>query len=322
MHLVTGSNRTAMTINIKRRKEQYEKQADVAAASIRETARWMVGGVTVAIAAVIAGTSLSALAAPANTPGELRLVIAVGGLVVGFAGLSYLLSFALRVIVPPGLTLADFGVVPKADKQQQATGDESPRAYKSGALQPGKSSANDISKEWREQINHVVEPIILYATGRQHDNIYKFCKFLDNPRHDNGAPYNPPQRQELADATDYIAAVAKLEYRRLLFRELSKNTFWATPLVAIGFVAFVWAANTDEAGINRIAVFEKEVPVHPDDKMILARAFGDETCAVDMLRVLVLGEWPSGAQEIVTTPRPGCAPIRLRLDHGRFSAMR
>jgi hypothetical protein len=90
--------------DIEERVHAIEQQADAAGISLRETAKWIISGIAVAAAGVIAGTSLSSLGA-LDIGG--RLYAAISAAIVGFIGLAYLFASALKVITPPSLTLRD-----------------------------------------------------------------------------------------------------------------------------------------------------------------------------------------------------------------------
>ena len=63
----------------------------------------------------------------------------------------------------------------------------------------------------------------------------------------------------------------------------------------------------------------KEIDVNPNDAPALRKAMAAPACVDTKLSVVVLREWRSGSQEVVTVPNGSCSPVRLRLDHGRLS---
>jgi hypothetical protein len=106
--------------------------------------------------------------------------------------------------------------------------------------------------------------------------------------------------------------------RQLSFRRLTRRTFVVTSIIALAFMAFAWAANPAKDQPRVVPALEKQVDVNPNDTARLGKILGP-TCVDAKLHVIVLGEWRSGVQEVVTVPNPSCHPVRLRLDHGRFS---
>ncbi|CCV10564.1 hypothetical protein [Mesorhizobium sp. STM 4661] len=78
--------------------------------SLRDTAKWLVGGVVATAAAVFAGSSLTSLGALDPTADQQRLLFALGGLVVGFIGLAAILGPAFRVLVVETRTVREFAV--------------------------------------------------------------------------------------------------------------------------------------------------------------------------------------------------------------------
>ncbi|WP_027059334.1 hypothetical protein [Mesorhizobium loti] len=76
--------------------------------SLRDTAKWLVGGVVATAAAVFAGSSLTSLGALDPTEDRQRMLLALGALLVGFAGLAIILIPALRILVVEARTFREF----------------------------------------------------------------------------------------------------------------------------------------------------------------------------------------------------------------------
>ncbi|MGX5831515.1 hypothetical protein [Mesorhizobium sp. 43Arga] len=87
------------------------------AQSLRDTAKWLVGGVVATAAAVFAGSSLTSFGALDPTADEHRMVLAVGGLAAGFVGLCVVMVPALRVLVVEARTFRDFATTMDAEIQ-------------------------------------------------------------------------------------------------------------------------------------------------------------------------------------------------------------
>jgi hypothetical protein len=83
---------------------------------------------------------------------------------------------------------------------------------------------------------------------------------------------------------------------------------------------FAWAANPEKTDVARLRPIQASLAVRPEDLPPLRKLLDAPECARATLDVIVVGEWKSGAQDVVTAPKPGCAPVRLRLAHGRLSA--
>lgn len=75
-----------------------------ASSSLRETAKWLVGGVAATSAGIFAGSSLTRLGSLNFIDHPMRLSLAVGGLCLGFAGLGFILRRALKVLTVEALS--------------------------------------------------------------------------------------------------------------------------------------------------------------------------------------------------------------------------
>jgi len=75
-----------------------------ASTSLRETAKWLVAGVTASAVAIFAGSSLTKLGSLDFTNQPCRLSLAIGGLAFGFAGLAYIFARAIAVLTVESLS--------------------------------------------------------------------------------------------------------------------------------------------------------------------------------------------------------------------------
>ncbi len=75
-----------------------------ASASLRETAKWLVGGVTATAVGIFAGSSLTNLGSLDFTEDAQRLSIVILGLILGFSGLAAILAAAIRVLTVEGFS--------------------------------------------------------------------------------------------------------------------------------------------------------------------------------------------------------------------------
>jgi hypothetical protein len=267
--------------DLDKRVSHTEKQVEAVGVSLRETAKWIISGIAVAAAGVIAGTSLSSLGAFGI---EWRLLAAFSAASIGFIGLGYLFASALKVIIPPHLTLED-------------------------AID-GKT----ISAQWKQEIEIRMRPLLAPFSG----TLKGFCDHLRASTNLDGSPLSPDETRSLSTYRRLLGSTVSLELQRLLFRRLTLKTFIVTPIIALTFLLFAWAANPAKEDL-RVPALEKAVDVQPNDIARLGRVLGNPLCVGARLDVIVFGEWRSGVQEIVTVPKPSCPPTRLRLDHGRFS---
>jgi hypothetical protein len=267
--------------DLEERVSAIEKQVVAAGISMQETAKWIISGVAVAAAGVIAGASLSSL-------GELgvgwRLFAALSAAAVGIGGLGYLFASALKVIVPPSLTLQDF------------------------------ADGREISADWKEKIELRTKPLLRPFSV---NTLKDFSDYLRAPKNHDGSPLSPNETRSLYVSRRLIGLTANSELRQLLFSGLTLKTFVVTPIIALAIFVFAWAATPAKEEV--VPTLEKLVDVNQDDIALLGKALGAPGCVDAKLDVIVLGEWRSDVQDVVTVPQPSCPPVRLRLDQGRFS---
>jgi len=77
-----------------------------ASQSLRDTAKWLVGGVVATAAGVFAGTSLTAFGSLNPLTDTARFGAAIGGLLFGFVALAFILGYAVRVLTRESMSLA------------------------------------------------------------------------------------------------------------------------------------------------------------------------------------------------------------------------
>ncbi|WP_315803207.1 hypothetical protein [Bradyrhizobium sp. SZCCHNS3002] len=272
--------------DVEERVNETGRRVESNAISLRDTAKWIIGGIAVAAAGVIAGTSLSSL----GTLGfGWQLLVAISAAMAGFIALGCLFASSLKVIVPPNLTLEDF-----------ADGKELPH-------------------RWKMQIERSAAPLLerLSITGLQ-----GFRDYVRADTNSDGSPRSPDQKRAVVALRKLVQSTANLELQRLLFRQLTLETFWITPIVGLAFAAFAFVTSAAKEEIRVVPAVEVPVVVAQDNVALLSKVLGAPMCVEGALNVIVLGEWRSGVQDVVTVPKPSCPPVRLRLDHGRFSSAR
>lgn len=260
-----------------------KSKADVA--SLRETSKWIISGVAVAAAGLMAGTSLSSLGDLGSDFGSSwRLFAALLAAVVGFTSLGYLFSSALNAIVPPNYSLLDF------------------------------ADCEEIPESWRNHIENKVRPHFELCEKK---TLKEFCNHCINPRKKDGSPYSANGLRKLDALQRIIKSMAISIFQRHLLNKLKRETLVVTPIIALAIFVFSWAANPPDEKV--VQPLEKIVDVNQDDIVVLGKALGSSSCADAKMHVIVLGEWRSGVQDVVTVPKSYCPPVRFRLDHGRFS---
>lgn len=79
-----------------------------ASASLRDTAKWLVGGVTATAAGVFAGSSLTNLGSLDFAEHGTRLGLAIGGALLGFVGLGLILSYAIIALTVESIDFQSF----------------------------------------------------------------------------------------------------------------------------------------------------------------------------------------------------------------------
>jgi hypothetical protein len=169
--------------------------------------------------------------------------------------------------------------------------------------------ANMNSKE----IEAAVKPIL----NAPIQDLKQFCDYLRHPKRPDESDLSNDEYVSLHKTRRLVETEAYAALRLLLFDKLKYKTFALMPIIVAAFVGFSWAANP--AKLSEVPAVEKSVEVNPNDVATLQTALGGPACVVAKLPVIVVGEWPSGVQDVVTVPRASCPPMRLRLDNGRFS---
>ncbi len=266
---------------------QAEDKAAVSA--LRDTAKWIIGGVALASGGVIAGSSLTGLGSLGL---DWRLLVAVGGAAVGFTALAILLSLAIEVITP---RTYDLHAIVIRGETISARDLDIILVKVQASMPAGLPSIREMVcldvKLSEKAVSANSEVTDALYDKRVNLNIY------------------------LRNATSSI----RFEHSRMMFDALTKRLFMTAPVIALSFGVFAWAANPPKDNPADVAPMVKDVDVHPNDVAALRKAMAAPACLDTKLSVVVLREWRSGSQEVVTVPKGSCPPIRLRLDNGRLS---
>lgn len=185
-----------------------------AAQSLRDTAKWLVGGVVATAAGVFAGTSLTAFGSLDPFTNTLRMSLAVGGVFVGFGGLAFIFAAAIGVLNRHSITFREIAKTNGADKTSL------------DALRPV------LLERYRQAL----------PRGAQ-----TFADYVDQV--DAALSHNPitdADRELISRAREHSAIVGSDASFLMVASRLRKliRTIWgATPLAILGLGLFAWAAN-------------------------------------------------------------------------------
>jgi hypothetical protein len=208
-----------------------DSAASKGAQSLRDTAKWLVGGVAATAAGVFAGGSLTSLGALDPTADVLRLGLAGLGLVLGFAGLAWVLFAAIGVLMVESRTIRDIA-----------------------------SASRDVDSDlvWlRGQLEGRYKKDFPTGVG----DLATYVERVD------AAVATMPQTQDtqllLARATRDFPSMGEdgaFQLVRYRFTRLVRALAWGVPPAAIGFAIFAWAANPPPASPHK-AVFSLKLDV-------------------------------------------------------------
>lgn len=185
-----------------------------AAQSLRDTARWMVGGVVGTAAGIFAGSSLTAFGSLDPVANTLRLILAIGGLLVGFGALAVILHHAISVLTRESMTFREIA-----------------------------SAGHDNLPEWVEVRARLLERY----RDRLPPGAASFADYVglvDQARSTN--PQTPATAQLLARAREdntLFGADGSFLFVRARFERLVCALWRAAPFAILGFALFAWAAN-------------------------------------------------------------------------------
>lgn len=205
-----------------------------ASQSLRDTAKWLVGGVVATAAGVFAGSSLTTFGSLDPESDRLRLLLAICGLLAGFSGLSCILGLAVRVLTRESMTFRELASSNTADKPEL-------RGVRQRLLE-----------RYRDRLP--VGSITLED----------YVKCVDDAR--KTVPQTQATQNLLARAKDdnaTITADASFLIVRARFQQLIFGLSLAAPVVVGGFGLFAWAANPPKCKVEPPSVsFTIERPVN------------------------------------------------------------
>jgi hypothetical protein len=200
-----------------------------ASQSLRDTAKWLVGGVAATAAGVFAGSSLTALGSLDWATNAPRLAMAGTGILLGFAGLGFIFASAIQVLTRESKTFFEIATPsPGENKEIKALRDELFKRY-GGELPRNASTFAD------------------------------YMLLVDDAvKRRNADPENPDPKDtalitRIARDTELIARAARdnrvwspdasFLFVRARFNTLVGRLWWATLFAIVGFGLFAWAAN-------------------------------------------------------------------------------
>jgi hypothetical protein len=183
-----------------------------AAQSLRDTSKWLVGGVIGTSAGVFAGSSLTALGSLDPTNDRWRLELAGAGLMVGLLALSFVFYFALRVLDRGSFTMRELAA---------ARGLKTLAKIKPDLIVRYRTRFPDGVKDFEGYVR------LVETTVNIDPQTDETAKILERATVDD----------------DIISADAGLMFVKRRYRALLITLCVATPAAAAGFGVFAWAAN-------------------------------------------------------------------------------
>jgi hypothetical protein len=264
----------------------YEDANTKAGDDVRAVAKWIVGGITGTAVGVIAGSLLTSLGA---LGWEVRLLVAGGAAALGFAMLGFLLWFALGVITP--------------------------RSYSMPSIAAGK----DITPRRLRRIEPAVANLLPTGITSLEKFVTEGLRLAREASRPGATDDVKRQNAEYRRKMHLIRSSLIYEHLLLLFGELKNRVFALTPLIALAFGIFAWAAGPHAA--TSMKPYVKHVTVASEDVAALSGILSASDCPkkLGVIDVVVLSERSSGAEDVITTAQGNCPPVRLRLDGGRLT---
>ena len=173
-----------------------------AAQSLRDTAKWLVGGVVTTAAGVFAGSSLTSLGSLDLNADRDRLVAAGIGLLVGFSGLAIILALAIRVLERGSITFRELSN-PNSKELEKIEGELLPR----------------------------------YANDMQHHGVSGFAEYMEKIDATTATPTEANRNflQQAQSTTAIITADAGFQLVRRRFGCLINGLIPGTLLAVAGF---------------------------------------------------------------------------------------
>jgi hypothetical protein len=262
--------------------DQYQR----AATTLREVAKWTVGGLAAAAAVVIAGSPLTGFG---SLDWGWRLALVIGGACVGFVGLGWVVWHSMDLLVPH------------------------PEMFR--GLLDGVSTLTREDKYLEEKLRP------LFPMGTKSFREIGECEKKYNEKLEKWAPDDPGVEQAKAFKQQFIMLQQNFAYYKLLnrFYEIRKTIFSGGTFMIIGFGVFAWAANPANRLENPLAdPYVRAIAPKPSD-LIRMRAAVSDACLRRPIAILVLSEHRSGDLDGVILPSEECPSVRVVLRDGGTS---
>lgn len=187
------------------------------AQSLRDTAKWMVGGVAATAVGVFAGSSLTSLGSLDPTTDRDRLLLAVAALVIGFVGLAAIFVKAIRVLTVETMTFRQVAAPGAAGSELAILQTKLVGTY--AALLP----------QGVTTLEGYIQRVEAAKTA--------------NPKR----PEDNEVLTKVKENVDILTAAGGFIWVYNRFDALVSVLKWAVPITIVGFGLFAWAANPPDA---------------------------------------------------------------------------
>lgn len=187
------------------------------AQSLRDTAKWMVGGVAATAVGVFAGSSLTSLGSLDPWSDRDRLVLAIAALAVGFIGLAAIFEKAIRVLTVETMTFRQVAAPAVAGSERAAL---------------------------QARLIETYAPLLPQGTTTLEGYIQRV---------EQAKTANPKQAADndvlakVKENVDILTAAGGFIWVYNRFSALVSALKWAVPTMIAGFGLFAWAANPPDA---------------------------------------------------------------------------
>lgn len=200
-----------------------------ASQSLRDAAKWLVGGVAATAAGVFAGSSLTALGSLDLATNAPRLGMAAAGILIGFTALAFIFGRAIQVLTRESMTFLEIAT-PVDGEDKEIT-----------------KLRNKLFERYRAQLPSNAPTFAEYV--RRVDEAAKRLEADPiNPDSNDGAliariAQDTQLLGRAARDNTVWSADASFLFARSRFDRLVGTLRWATLLAIVGFGLFAWAAN-------------------------------------------------------------------------------
>jgi hypothetical protein len=277
-------------------------EARQAAATIRETAKWLSVAFAAIGAALIAGVQLSNLG---GIDSPLDQFVAVTGLLFGLCGVSWAIWLVTNILTPGHLTLASLADEPDlAAIRQFLHTDPGFLKEKARDVNELKEKYHDSLKKrnkvWEKYINDIRNKITLTEAQPEDEHLRREMKLEE-------AVF-----QDLDGLVNQVRTSASYELLRLRFQDSRKRIFGAAIVTLFGICLFAWATSQADKKEHFTIPEALSVDLTSRGREFLIRAIGENCVPAKegVLRVVGIRE-QDGVWEVVTIPADNCKPIRF-----------